>query len=106
MSIAVSNRQVIEQFSGNAIMLTATVTLDTSYPTGGSAGLAAALGLKQIYGLSVVQHAGYLVDYVAGDKLQVFNTGGTGAGTKATEVTNATNLSATTVTALVVGQLG
>jgi hypothetical protein len=105
MAIAVANVNQLEQLSGGVKMITAAVTLDTAYPTGGSAGLAGLLGLQSVNAIDVIVSTGFIVDYiVATDKLQVFNSGGGGAGTKATEVANATNLSAAVVQILAFGK--
>ena len=107
MALAVANVQTIEQLSGNVRLTLATVTLDTAYPTGGSVGLAGLLGLARALAIDVIASTGFIIDYLPGsDQLKVFNPGGAGAGTKATEVANATNLSANQVQILAIGLTG
>lgn len=104
MAIAVTNVKQVEALSGNVKMLTAAITLDTSYPTGGSPGLASQLGLKSLAVLLTVVSTGYILDYIpASDLLKVLLPGGTGAGSKASEVANTTNLSATQVQVFAIG---
>lgn len=105
MALAVANINQLEQLSGGVRIITAAVTLDTNYPTGGSGGLAGLLGLAVANVVDIIVSTGFIVDYiVATDKLQVFNPGGTGAGTKATEVANATNLSANVIQIIAFGR--
>lgn len=106
MAIIVAAKQRLAALSGGVVIDAVTITLDTSYPTGGSGGLANLCGHSKTYGLLTTVGTGFDVDYLpATDKLQLFNSGGGGAGTKATEVGNATNLSATQIQGIAIGQL-
>lgn len=103
MALVVTNANQLAQFSGGLKIVTATVTLDTAYVAGGTAGLAGLLGLKTIYALIDVVSTGFIIDYfTATDLLKVLNSGGGGAGTKATEVANG-NLSANQITVIAFG---
>jgi hypothetical protein len=105
MAVAISNRQEAIRLSGNIKLVLASITLDTSYPTGGSPGITAALGLASILALIPYGNkGGYDIDYVkAADKLKcLYGTGSSLTGPH-TEVANTTNLSAVTVDTLVIG---
>lgn len=107
MPLAVASKTRLATLSGGVVIDQVSITGDTSYPTGGSAGLANLLGHKSTYGVLPTVATGFDVDYIpATDLLKVYNSGGGGAGTKATEVANATNLSSTTFVAIAIGQLG
>lgn len=74
---------------------------DSSYPTGGTSGVAAALGVhpEQLIALIPLSHSGYVWDYDSGvDKLKLYQQSAATGGL--TEVPNTTNLSATTFRAL------
>lgn len=103
MALAVTNVQDVVKLTGNKVLRTATVTLDTAYPTGGSQGLLAGLGLGSIFLVLFAGAGGYDFDYVVGtDKLKVWGSGAA-AGASHSEVANTTNLSAIQVPVLVVG---
>jgi hypothetical protein len=107
MAIAVASKTRLATLSGGVVIDQVSITGDSSYPTGGSGGLANLCGHKNTYALLPTVATGFDVDYIpATDLLKVYNSGGGGAGTKATEVANATNLSATTFIAIAIGQLG
>lgn len=106
MAIAVAAIKRIATLSGGVVHDAVTITLDTSYPTGGSGGLANLCGHASTYAFLPTVATGFDLDYLpATDKLKVYNSGGGGAGTKATEVANATNLSATQVQGIAIGQV-
>lgn len=101
MAIAVANRQVIESESGFKLVF-AQITLDTSYPTGGSPGVANALGFQNVLGVMVNNKGGYDVEYVrAADKLKISQNAAINS--PHSEVANTTNLSAITVDVLAIG---
>jgi hypothetical protein len=103
MAVAVSNNKQIEVFS-SARMIEATIVLDAAYPTGGSPGIAAALGFNQIVALIPLQSGGLLHEYLpASDKLKSYDPTGATAGAAGVEVPNGTNLSATSIVCLVFG---
>lgn len=103
MALAVSAINDVIKISGNQVLRTATVTLDTAYPTGGSTGLLAMLKLATIEVLLFAGAGGYDFDYLVGtDKLKVWGSGAA-AGASHAEVANLTNLSAIQVPVLVVG---
>lgn len=107
MALVVAAKQRLATLSGGVVIDQVTITGDNNYPTGGSAGLANLLGHKNTYGFLSTVGTGFDIDYIPGsDLLKVYNSGGGGAGTKATEVPNATNLSANTFIGIAVGQLG
>ncbi|HEV3136148.1 MAG TPA: hypothetical protein VG348_15775 [Acidimicrobiia bacterium] len=107
MAVAISNVKPIVSLPG-VKLATCTVTLDTSYPTGGTVGITAALeaaGLpidSGIIAFAALQSAGYDYDYLpATDALKVWGGAAAGAGV-GVEVANATNLSAKSIVVLVV----
>lgn len=106
MAIAVTLIKRLAALSGGIVIDQVSIVGDTSYPTGGSAGIAKALGHSQTYGFLPSVATGFDLDYLpATDLLKVYNSGGGGAGTKATEVANASNLSANTFIGIAVGQV-
>jgi hypothetical protein len=79
------------------------IKLDTSYPTGGYPIALNAVGLETIDAVLTSTSAGYVYDFdLTNRKLKVYWTGAAVSGVLA-EVTAATNLSAITVRAVVVG---
>ncbi|HWD76928.1 MAG TPA: hypothetical protein VG371_17455 [Solirubrobacteraceae bacterium] len=107
MAISASNVQQFQEFSGGMKLITTSLILDGSYPTGGSPGLARLLGLQTIVGISFSVTTGLILDYdTALDKVQVFYPGGAGAGTKASEVPAGTNLNTTWVKLMAFGYSG
>jgi hypothetical protein len=86
-------------------MLVADITLETSYPTGGTAGIANALGVGKILSLEPVSCGGYSIDYlVATDKLKCYQQPAAAGAGPSPEVPNATNMSAVVAHVFVVAQ--
>jgi hypothetical protein len=122
MALSVTGVQQLQSESGFRIV-TATFTLDTSYPSGGSPGVAARLGLNVVFALIVLHSKGYEHEYNKGvDTLRSYNSmpahshteNTAGAYTQnavtsavaaapAAEVANGTNLSAITVDVIAFG---
>jgi len=103
MAAAAANVTGLITLSGNNRIVTATLTLDPSYPTGGSPSIAKLLGLNTITALIPLHHKGYLHEYdKANDKLKSYTVGGAG-GSVGVEVVNTTNLSAVTVDVVAIG---
>jgi hypothetical protein len=106
MALALVSRTRLATLSGGIVIDQVSITGDTNYPTGGSAGLAGLVGHRNTFAWLTTVGTGFDIDYLpATDRLQVFNSGGGGAGTKATEVANATNLSANTFIGIAIGQV-
>lgn len=106
MALVVAAKQRLATLSGGVVIDQVTITGDSNYPTGGSAGLANLCGHAQTFAFLSTVGTGFDVDYIPGtDLLKVYNSGGGGAGTKATEVANATNLSATTFIGIAIGKV-
>jgi hypothetical protein len=106
MAIAVTVTKRLASLSGGVVIDQVSIVGDTNYPTGGSAGLAAACKHNQTYAFLPSVATGFDLDYTpATDLLKVYNSGGGGAGTKATEVANSTNLSANTFIGIAIGQV-
>ncbi|HEX5271318.1 MAG TPA: hypothetical protein VFW33_12550 [Gemmataceae bacterium] len=106
MAMVVTPTKRLATLSGGVVIDQVSIVGDTSYPTGGSAGLAAGCKHAQTYAFLVTVGTGFDLDYIPGtDLLKVYNSGGGGAGTKATEVANATNLSANTFIGIAIGQV-
>jgi hypothetical protein len=123
MAIAATGLQVLQSESGFRIV-TATITLDTSYPTGGSPGVAALLGLNTVFAVIVLHTKGLDHEYNKGvDTLRSYNSMPAHSHTENTavaytqnavtaavaasagpEVANGTNLSAITVDVLAFGR--
>ena len=95
MALAFANVNQILGSTGGLKLVEADVTLDTSYPTGGSAGLAAGLGFAQIIKHVIwTQCKGFELDYIpATDKLKVYQQPAAAAAGASPEVPNTTNLS-------------
>src|SRR6185437_15313772 len=97
MPIVATPTKRLATLSGGVVIDLVSVVGDTAYPTGGSAGIQKACGHSATYAVVPIVGTGFDFDYIqASDLLKVYNSGGGGAGTKATEVANATNLSANT----------
>lgn len=78
--------------------------LDTSYPTGGSVGVAARLGFRSLAVLIPLQHSGYIVEYINDtDKLKVYQQPAAATAGASPEVPNTTNLSGTVLRFLAMG---
>jgi hypothetical protein len=109
MALAFANVTTVVQLPGGGPqgtkVITANVTLDTSYPTGGSAGVAAGLGLGKVLALVPLKSLGYDYDYdVATDRLKVYQQPAAAAAGASPEAPNTTNLSANVLPVLVFGQ--
>jgi hypothetical protein len=106
MAVVVAARNRLATLSGGVVIDQITVTLDAAYATGGTGGIAAGCGHRNTFAFLPTVATGFDLDYIpATDLLKVYNSGGGGAGTKATEVANATNLSATQVQGIAIGQV-
>jgi len=110
VAISVAGIVEFEGFSAGERLTLCNITLDSSYPTGGSAGLKAALnavlaggGMGTILGVVPMRSFGLVIEYIiASDLLKCYWTGAV-VSTALAEVTNATNLSADVVPCLVIG---
>jgi hypothetical protein len=134
MAATVAGRTQVEGLSGGKAWVTAAITLDNAYPTGGTLGITGLLGFSKILALVVLSSAGLIHEYLpATDALRSYYP--TGGGTvpaapaqplvtagatpvtssaangaaaitagQAVEVANATDLSAKTINVLALGQ--
>lgn len=98
MSLGAMTSNVAAAARGPVFIDDVTIVGDSSYPTGGSAGLLAALRLLRKDNRTILDvksnatNGGYHVTYVPSTDLLVVRVGATGVDT---EVANATNLSGT-----------
>ncbi len=89
---------VIEHGLGNFKARVVTITLDTSYPTNGSALVPSDFGLTELHAVIVNPVNGWTFSYdFTNQKLLAYSTA-------ATQVTNATNMSTSSTQALVIGR--
>lgn len=81
------------------------VKLDTSYPTGGTPGVKAILGIPNLIALIPLSNAGYHIEYVNDqDKLKVYQQPAAAAAGASPEVPNTTNLSAIIIRCLAISE--
>lgn len=108
MAIAVGNVQVLARLSGGVVIGKAQITLDTSYPTGGSVGVLAGIGgLAQLHAILPQKSLGFDFDYdPPTDKLKVYQQPAAAAAGASPEQTNTTNMSALVLPVIFVGQSG
>ena len=105
MAIALVNHELSEEATLESFRVdVVNFKGDTSYPTGGSIGVSAALGFRRILALIILSHSGYVTDYDPGtDKLKVYQQPSVATAGAMPEVPNTTNLSGAIFRALVIG---
>lgn len=108
MAIVVANVVVLQRLSGGVVIGKANITLDTSYPTGGSAGVLNGIGvLASLHAVLAQKSLGFDFDYdVATDKLKAYQQPAVAAAGAAPEVPNTTNMSANVLPVIFIGQSG
>ena len=103
MAVAISNLTNYGPGAGGTVTKTATITFDSSYPTGGEAVTAANFGLSRILSLTLAPNVGYVAEYVPStSKIKAYWTGAATAAVLA-EVTDTTNLATAAFEATIVG---
>lgn len=104
MALAFSNVQDIVRLTGGIRIGKANITLETSYPTTGTAGIVQGLGLGTLLAIVPLKSLGFDFDYdIATDKLKVYQQPAAAAAGPSPEVPNTTNLSANVLPILYIG---
>lgn len=104
MAIAISNLTNYGPGAGGSVTKTATITFDSSYPTGGEAVTAANFGLSRILSLTLAPNIGYVFEYVPStSKIKAYWVDTTTDGAPLAEVVDTTSMATAAFEAVVVG---